>query len=108
MMSGYYFSSSGTISILLELPILALDSACGLPRRGTVGFLSPRCDADHDAKKWPAHDLRHRRVLTRAGMRLGPVPRRDHPGQLIIGGANVPVIRPRPPHRPATPAPRSR
>jgi len=40
----------------------------------------------------PADQLRDRRVLAGAGVRLDAVPGADHPGDFIVGGAVVPVI----------------
>ena len=42
-----------------------------------------------------AEQLRHRRMLTRTGIRLNPVPPADHPDQLIIRHTPVPVTLPR-------------
>ena len=49
----------------------------------------------HSARRGTAPDqLRDRGVLTAADVGLNPVPRADHPGQLVIGRARVPVIIP--------------
>ena len=50
--------------------------------------------AVNDFRVWPAHQLGHRGELAGGHVRLQPVPRAQHPHQLIVRGALVPVIRP--------------